>query len=63
MKDALAELWPARDGTVPLKTAAEAVILASIVEKETGLAAERPHVASVFFNRLAQACRCNPIRP
>jgi peptidoglycan lytic transglycosylase G len=54
MKDALAELWPARDGAVTLKSAAEAVILASIVEKETGLAAERPHVASVFFNRLAQ---------
>jgi UPF0755 protein len=54
MKDALAELWPARDDTAALKSAAEAVTLASIVEKETGLAAERPHVASVFFNRLAQ---------
>ena len=54
MKEALAELWPARDGTVALKSADEAVTLASIVEKETGLAAERPHVASVFFNRLAQ---------
>jgi UPF0755 protein len=54
MSDTLAELWPARDGAVPLKTIAEAVTLASIVEKETGLATERPHVASVFFNRLAQ---------
>jgi len=54
MQDALAELWPARDEASPLKTAAEAVTLASIVEKETALAAERPHVASVFFNRLAQ---------
>jgi UPF0755 protein len=54
MSDALAELWPARDGAVALKTVAEAVTLASIVEKETGLAAERPRVASVFFNRLAQ---------
>jgi len=54
MKDALVELWPARDSTVALKSAAEAVTLASIVEKETGLAEERPHVASVFFNRLAQ---------
>jgi len=53
MSKALAELWPARDGAVTLKTVAEAVALASIVEKETGLAAERPHVASVFFNRLA----------
>jgi UPF0755 protein len=55
MSEALAELWPARDAASPLKTAAEAVILASIVEKETALAEERPHVASVFFNRLAQA--------
>jgi UPF0755 protein len=54
MSDALAELWPARDGAVALKNVAEAVTLASIVEKETGLATERPHVASVFFNRLAQ---------
>ena len=54
MSDALAELWPARDSTVALKNIAEAVTLASIVEKETGLATERPHVASVFFNRLAQ---------
>jgi UPF0755 protein len=54
MKDALAELWPARDSEVALKTSAEAVILASIVEKETGVAEERPHVASVFFNRLGQ---------
>ncbi len=52
MSDALAELWPRRDGAVPLTTPAQAVILASIVEKETGVAAERPRVASVFFNRL-----------
>ena len=54
MSDALTELWPERDSSLPLKTSAEAVILASIVEKETGVAEERPHVASVFFNRLDQ---------
>jgi len=54
MDEKLAELWQARDPAVPLKTPAEAVTLASIVEKETGVAAERPHVAAVFYNRLAQ---------
>jgi len=54
MRKALAELWLARDDGVTLKTVDEAVTLASIVEKETGVAAERPHVASVFFNRLAR---------
>ncbi len=52
MADTLAELWAARDEAVTLKTPEEAVTLASIVEKETGVAAERPRVASVFFNRL-----------
>ncbi|HUL09422.1 MAG TPA: endolytic transglycosylase MltG [Candidatus Acidoferrum sp.] len=54
MQDALAELWPARDGTLTLANVAEAVTLASIVEKETAVPEERPHVASVFFNRLAK---------
>ena len=55
MQDALAELWPARDGTLTLANVHDAVTLASIVEKETGVPEERPHVASVFFNRLAKA--------
>jgi UPF0755 protein len=52
MEAALAELWAKRAPELPLKSAEEAVTLASIVEKETGVAAERPRVAAVFVNRL-----------
>lgn len=45
-------LWPNRAADLPVKTPQEALILASIVEKETGLKAERPQVAAVFVNRL-----------
>lgn len=44
--------WEARDPATTLKTSYEALVLASIVEKETGLAADRGKVASVFANRL-----------
>ena len=44
--------WLMRDPETPLKTREEALILASIIERETGLADERPQVASVFVNRL-----------
>jgi UPF0755 protein len=57
MKKRLAEAWEARDPEVPLKTPYEALILASIVEKETGAAGERPLVASVFVNRLRKPMR------
>ena len=48
----LDRLWDARADGLPVKTKEEAVTLASIVEKETAIAAERRHVASVFINRL-----------
>lgn len=47
-----AELWPKRQSGLPIDTWDEAVNLASIVEKETGVARERPRVAAVFVNRL-----------
>lgn len=52
MDAALAEVWEGRNESVPLETPEELLILASIVEKETGLASERQRVAGVFANRL-----------
>jgi UPF0755 protein len=52
MTSTVDELWPGRAENLPFNTPLEAVILASIVEKETGVASERKRVAGVFINRL-----------
>lgn len=52
MQNNLQKLWSTRVESLPLKTPYEALILASIVEKETGLASDRAKIASVFINRL-----------
>lgn len=53
----LDRLWAARGPSTVVRTKEEAVILASIVEKETAVAAERPRVAAVFTNRLRAGMR------
>jgi UPF0755 protein len=53
----LAELWGKRKEGLPFATPEEAVNLASIVEKETGLPAERPRIAAIFVNRLKRGMK------
>jgi UPF0755 protein len=52
MQARLTEAWDARAQNLPYKTPYDALIMASIVEKETGRAQDRPLVAAVFANRL-----------
>ena len=54
---ALDRAWAERDPAIPLTTADEALVLASIVERETGKPEERSHVAAVFLNRLRLGMR------
>jgi UPF0755 protein len=57
MQDVLAEEWQAKGSDAPVGTPYEALILASIVEKETALADERPRIAGVFARRLDKGMR------
>jgi UPF0755 protein len=57
LSEALETAWAARAATLPLASSYEALTLASIVEKETGLASERPHIAGVFITRLRKNMR------
>jgi UPF0755 protein len=57
MTQVLAEVWPQRAPNLPFQTPNEMLTLASIVEKETGLAAERPRIAGVFVTRLRKGMR------
>ncbi len=53
----LDEMWEKRANDLPILSKDDAVILASIVEKETGVASERPLIAAVFVNRLRRGMR------
>jgi UPF0755 protein len=57
LKQELDAAWAARKPDLPLANAYEALILASIVEKETALASERPQIAGVFIERLRRGMR------
>ena len=57
MQQVLAQQWVNKEEGLPIKTAYEALILASIVEKETGVSSERPAIAGVFTHRLNKGMR------
>jgi UPF0755 protein len=57
MKETLKEVWDTRKEGSLLKTREELLVLASIVEKETAVANERPRVAAVFLNRLKKGMK------
>jgi len=57
MTTTLDELWAGRDTSISLKNKKEALVMASIVEKETSIDKERAHIASVFYNRIKKGIR------
>jgi len=57
MQKHVQSMWEGRDTDIPLKSAYEALILASIVEKESAVPEERPIIAGVFVNRLRKRMR------
>lgn len=57
MQRHLQETWQTRDAGLPFQSPYQALILASIVEKETGQPSDRPMIASVFINRLQRGMR------
>ena len=57
MQETLAQEWQDRAQNLPVSTPYEALILASIIEKETALASERPRISGVFIRRLQQKMR------
>ena len=57
MQKTLEEAWAVRDDDLPIKNITDLLTMASIIEKETGIADERPLVASVFLNRLRKGMR------
>ena len=57
LQERLTAAWTRREADLPLSAPYQALVLASIVEKETGRSADRPLIASVFINRLKRGMR------